>query len=102
MPFGFCTVPATFQCLMHKLFYGMLFKGVMVFLDDILVYGKSQVEHDALLNHVFKLLRKSGSKINPGKCTLNTDKLKFLGHTVSYKGIESNNEKSRKFLKWSY
>eukprot|EP00955_Chlamydomonas_euryale_P002101 23161-Chlamydomonas_euryale.AAC.1 len=49
LTFGFANAPARFQAMMNKIFAPLLYKGVLVYLDDILVYAKSQEEHDQLL-----------------------------------------------------
>jgi len=93
MPFGLSTAPATFQRLMHNLLEGMIFKGVLVYLDDILVYAKTLEEHDCILREVFQRLSLWGLKINPEKCQFHQRELVFLGHTVNPDGIRTNNAK---------
>ena len=56
MPFGLCNVPATFMRSMNNLFTDLLDKGVIAFLDDILIYSDSIEEHNRLLTFVFKRL----------------------------------------------
>ena len=70
MPFGLTTAPATFQKLMHKMLDGILYKGVVVYIDDILIFAKNKAEHDEILEEVFSRIRASGLKINPEKCKL--------------------------------
>ena len=53
MPFGLSTAPATFQRMMNTIFFEMLDKGVLIYLDDILVYSKTVSEHKVLLDRVF-------------------------------------------------
>ena len=93
LPFGLATAPATFQRMMHTMLEGILFKGVVVYLDDILVYGKDREEHNARLEEVFKRIHLAGLRINPGKCDIYREELTFLGHTVSAKGIKTNDKK---------
>ena len=93
LPFGLSTAPATFQRLMHVLLEGLLFKGVVVYLDDILIYGKNIEEHNQRLSEVFKRIRDAGLKINPEKCEFAKKELQFLGHTINEKGIQTNRKK---------
>ena len=93
MPFGLSTAPVTFQKLMHELLEGMIFKGVLVYLDDILIYGTSEQSHDQILEEVFTRIHKSGLKINSEKCKFHQKELVFLGHTISAQGIRTNEAK---------
>jgi hypothetical protein len=61
MPFGLNNAPATFQSFMNKIFAELLTRGVLVFVDDILIYSKSLDDHIALLKQVFAILESTNS-----------------------------------------
>eukprot|EP00955_Chlamydomonas_euryale_P019787 210955-Chlamydomonas_euryale.AAC.1 len=65
---GFANAPATFQAVMNKTFSYMLYKGVLVYLDGILVYGRSKSEHHQRLEAVLQLLDKHKFFVNAAKC----------------------------------
>ena len=50
MPFGLSTAPAMFQRMMNTAFFEMLDRGVLVYLDDVLIYSKTIEEHKVLLD----------------------------------------------------
>jgi hypothetical protein len=58
MPFGLTNALATFQSFMNEIFAELLTRGVLVFMDDILIYSKSLDDHTALLKQVFAILEK--------------------------------------------
>ena len=87
MPFGLCNAPATFQRLMDRVYKGIAWKFVVVYLDDTNVYSKTFEDHLDHLKIVFQRIRDAGLKLNLDKCNFWMKSLPFLGHTISSKGI---------------
>ena len=87
MPFGLTSAPATFQRLMDSVLHDLLWKTVMVYLDDIVVYTKTWEEHVAVLDDVLQRLRAAGLKASPGKCAFGQEEPLYLGNLVTRKGI---------------
>ena len=93
MPFGLSTAPATFQRMMNTIFFEMLDKGVLIYLDDILVYSKTIEEHKKLLDRVFYYLKLNKLYLKEKKCSLFLEKINFLGHVISKDGVSMESGK---------
>lgn len=76
---------------MERLLGGI--EGVLVYLDDILITGKSTEEHLAILNRVLSILSKAGLKLNKAKCTFSSSSVEYLGFRIDGEGIHPTSEK---------
>jgi hypothetical protein len=63
MPFGLSNTPATCQNIMNYIFQDLLDLGLIVYLDDILIYAKTEEEHDYIITKVLKCLIENGLAI---------------------------------------
>ena len=84
MPFGLCNAPATFERLMETVLRGLQFETCLIYLDDIIVFGKTFEEMVDNLSKVFNRLETAGLKLKPKKYFCLLDKLNFwitLCHT---------------------
>ena len=68
LPFGLTNAPAAFMDLMNRVFKPYLDRFVIVFIDDILIYSKSQAEHEEHLKIVLQLLRENQLYAKLSKC----------------------------------
>jgi hypothetical protein len=68
MPFGLSNAPAYFMYLMDKVFMEYLYKFVVVFIDDILIYSKTEEEHEEHLRFVLQKLRENQLYAKLNKC----------------------------------
>ena len=87
MSFGLTNAPAYFMNLMNKVFMDYLDKFVVVFIDDILIYSKSEEEHEEHLRIVLGTLRQHQLYAKFSKCQFWLKEVGFLGHVVSEGGI---------------
>ncbi|MCO5555968.1 hypothetical protein L7F22_009512 [Adiantum nelumboides] len=100
MPFGLSKAPTTFMTLMDNILRPYLRKFVVVFLDDILVYSKTQREHSGHLRKVFELLRQHKLFAKKRKCEFFEKEIHYLGHIISTHGIRMEPEKMESSLRW--
>ncbi|GJX87780.1 putative reverse transcriptase domain-containing protein, partial [Tanacetum coccineum] len=83
MPFGLTNAPAIFIDLMNRVCRSYLDKFVIVFIDDILIYSKSQEEHVEHLRLVLELLKKEKLYAKFSKCEFWLREVQFLGHVIN-------------------
>ena len=83
LSFGLTNAPAIFQAVMND-----IFRLVIVYLDDILVFSKSPEEHAEHLQLVLARLREHELYAKRAKCEFNQPELEFQGHIVGCKGIK--------------
>ncbi|KAJ0705064.1 putative nucleotidyltransferase, Ribonuclease H [Helianthus annuus] len=100
MPFGLTNAPATFMDMMNRICKPYLDKFVIVFIDDILIYSKSQKEHCEHLHVLLTLLRKEKLYAKFSKCEFWLQEVQFLGHVVNHEGIHVDPAKIEAITKW--
>ena len=101
MPFGLRNAPATFQRLMDVVFSSLKWQGLLVYLDDIIIYSVDEVRHLSLLEQVLQRLSDAGLKLNPKKTTLVSREVNYLGHVVSAEGVRPDPRKVRAVMQLS-
>jgi hypothetical protein len=87
MPFGLMNAEATFQQSMDIAFIGEKDRFLVIYLDDITVFSRSDKEHCCHLSKVFSKCRRFGISLNPNKSLFAMKEGKLLGHIVSAKGV---------------
>ena len=85
LPFGITSAPEHFQRRMSVLLDGM--EGIVCLMDDILVYGRTQEEHDDRLLKVLRRLEAAGLTLNRDKCEFSKSQVKYLGQIVDQTGV---------------
>ncbi|CAC5387482.1 unnamed protein product [Mytilus coruscus] len=89
--FGISCAPEMYQQCIKMALEGCA--GQRNISDDIIVYGCTQQEHDERLNKVLDRMREKGLRLNKDKCRFNMDKMTFMGHVLSAKGISPEKSK---------
>ena len=85
---------------MAQVFRGLDPKNCLVYLDDIVVFGKDFTETMQNLELVFKRLEKAHLKLKPKKCRVFQTEVEYLGHIVSEKGIQTDPKKVNVVAEW--
>lgn len=101
MPQGLSGAPATFQRLMEKTVGGMNLIQGLVYLDDIIIFGKTLEEHEEHLKKVLKRLHDDGFKLFLEKCHFCQPSINNLGHVVSAEGVATDPQKLEAVTSWS-
>ena len=83
MSFGLTNAPAAFKNLMNRVFRPFLDRFVLVLIDDILVYSRSEEEHVIHLRAILLTFREHQQYAKFSKCEFWLDQVEFLGHVVS-------------------
>ena len=100
MPFGLTNAPAVFQHMANDIFRDFLDIFTIVYLDDILIYSKTQEEHDEHVRQVLRWLREYGLYAKLEKCSFSQNQVEFLGYVVSSDGISMDPMKVQAILEW--
>jgi hypothetical protein len=100
VPFGLTNAPTVFMCLMNGILKNYLDNFVIVFMHDILVYSKSEEEHEHHLRLVFQALRENQLYAKMSKFSFYQEHIHFLGHIILEQGITMDPEKIEDIRGW--
>ena len=100
MPFGLMNAPAVFQHFVNSIFYHLMGKFVLVYLDDILIFSPDVQTHQDHLFQVLRILRENKLYAKLEKCVFMVSEIQFLGFLLSASGFRMDPEKVRAVLEW--
>ena len=100
MPFGLANAPATFGRMMAQILGDITYTKCLVYLDDVIVFGKTWDEVITNLRDVFRRLIQAGLRLKPSKCFLFRKRVQYLGHVVSDQGVAPDPNKIDAVLRW--
>jgi len=91
--FWLVNAPATFQTMINEIFQEFLDQGVVVYIDDILIYSSTLAEHIILVRKVLQRLREYRMAICLEKSVFHIKKVDFLRYVVATDGVTMNEKK---------
>ena len=91
LPFGVASAPAVFQKTMDTILQGM--PHVICYLDDILVTGSTEQEHNNNLEEVLRRLQEHGIRLRQDKCQFFQRSVEYLGHNINAEGVHTTKSK---------
>jgi hypothetical protein len=97
MPFGLKIAPAVFQEVMTVTRGDLIGNGVLVYIDDIIIYCKDAIEGRSLLEKVLTKLSEANLKLNKEKCIYEVKEVEYLGFKISQEGYSISNSALKKF-----
>ena len=100
MPFGLANAPSCFERLMEKVLEGLHWKTALIYLDDVIVYGKSFEEELKRLEEVLQRFQNANLKLSPKKCLLFQQEVPYLGHIVGKDGVRTDPTKVAAVREW--
>ena len=87
MPFGLCNAPPTFQRLMLNCLGELNLTYCLIYLDDVIIFSKTEEEHLEWMHVVFNQFREHGLKLKLSKCKVFKTEINYLAHHVSKRGV---------------
>nr|GEZ08243.1 putative reverse transcriptase domain-containing protein [Tanacetum cinerariifolium]GEZ08248.1 putative reverse transcriptase domain-containing protein [Tanacetum cinerariifolium] len=101
MPFGLTNAPAVFMDLMNRVCKPYLYKFVIVFIDDILIYSKNKEEHGEHLRTILNLLMSEKLYVKFTKCDFWLNFVQFLGHVIDSNRVHVDPAKIEAIKNWT-
>jgi len=101
MFFGMTNSPATFQTMMNDIFRNLIAEGiVVVYLDDILIFTKTEEKHAQAVRQVLQVLKENKLFLCLGKCKFYKQWIKYLGLVISENEVSMDPVKVAGVREW--
>jgi len=102
MPFELVIAPGPFQTMMNKIISEFLDHGVVVYLDDILIYFENMEDHIKLVQKVLDRLEQHDLAVSLKKSVFHQEEVEFLGYIVKTSGVTMSDRKVKSVQNWAH
>lgn len=99
-PYGLANAPAVFQSFINEIFRYLLNQYVIAYIDDILIYSRSEAEHINHVKTVLTRLLKNQLYVKAEKCEFHVKQTSFLGYHISHQGVRMDEAKVKAVTEW--
>ena len=100
MLFRLTNILATFQELINYMLYNHLNKFIIAYLNDILIFSKTEKEHEKHIKKVLKRLQEKNFYLKSKKCEFHKQQVEYLEHIIITEKLEMNSEKIKTVIKF--
>ena len=100
MPFGLTNAPSVFQRYGIEVLKEYIDRGVVAYIDDILIYSKTEEELVDLTKKVLRKLLDNSLCVNARKCVFHAHEVEFVGYTIGQNGVKMSENKVKHILEW--
>ena len=100
MPYGLMNAPSVFQAFVDKIFQDLHEQGVVVYIDDILIYSATRAEHVSLVRRVLGRLLEHDLYVKAEKCLFFQQSVSFPGYRISTSVVEMESEYISAVCNW--
>jgi len=101
MFFGMTNSLATFQTMMNDIFWNLIAEGiVVVYLDDILLFTKTEEEHAQAVRWILQVLKENKLFLHPEKCEFYKQRIEYLGLVISENEVSMDPVKVAGVREW--
>lgn len=100
MPFGLNNASSSFQRTMEMALQGLQWVSCLIYIDDVIVFGRNFDENLSRLEEVLERIKAAGLKLKPEKCLMLQKKVVFLGHAVSGERVKPSSISIEKIMVW--
>jgi len=102
MPFRLVNAPATFQTIMNTILREFLGHGVVVYLDDILIYSENMEDHIKLVQKVLDRREQHDLAVSLKKSVFHQEEGEFLGYIAKTSGVTMSDRNMKSVQKWAH